>query len=111
MTLWKSVFAAVVFVGLAGCVEETAPAPANHSGILSQAAAQDCTAKGGSVVTGLAGQTCAMPTPDAGKSCKRASDCTGLCMADTMSCSKLTPQFGCFQIVMDDGEKIGLCVD
>ena len=66
---------------------------------------------GGTVVVGMAGPTCAKPTPDAGKACTNASDCSRSCMADTMTCSTISPQFGCYDIVMEDGQKVGLCVD
>ena len=67
--------------------------------------------RGGNVVFGMAGPTCAMATPDAGKACGKASDCTGFCLAETMTCSALSPLFGCLDVVMDDGQTAGLCVD
>lgn len=65
----------------------------------------------GTVVMGMAGPTCAKPTPDAGNACTKASDCAGACLAETMTCSTMTPMFGCYAVVMEDGQKVGLCVD
>lgn len=69
----------------------------------------DCP--GGEIVVGLAGPTCAKPTPDAGKACTKASDCSGACLGETMTCSAVTPLFGCNEVVMADGQKAALCVD
>lgn len=65
----------------------------------------------GTVVISMAGPTCTNPTPDAGKACTKASDCSGACMADTMTCTTMSPMFGCYEVVMEDGQKAGLCVD
>jgi hypothetical protein len=73
----------------------------------------ECAAKGGAFGHGglLPGPVCITPTPDAGKPCSKSTDCSGFCMAETKTCSKQTPQFGCFDILMEDGGKAGLCVD
>jgi hypothetical protein len=90
-------------IGVSGCTPETGP----KSGSVEES----CQQKGGQVVIGLVGPTCAMPTPDAGKSCKKASDCSESCLGETMTCSKIKPLFGCYEVVMEDGQKVGLCVD
>ena len=81
--------------------------PESPSGGLSGAV--DCP--GGTMVHGMAGPTCAKATPDAGKACTKASDCAGACLGETMTCSTMTPLFGCYEVVMEDGQKVGLCVD
>jgi hypothetical protein len=91
----------LTLIGLAACQPDAGPGGVVEGG--------DCP--GGTVVHGMAGPTCAKPTPDAGKACKKASDCSGHCMADSMTCSALTPQFGCFDMRTEDGQKVGLCVD
>lgn len=109
----KTCILAVMLLSLAGlvaCVEDAVPT-GGPGPTLTDADRADCTDHGGTVVTGFAGPTCAKATPDAGKSCKKASDCSGSCMTDTMTCSKITPQFGCYEVVMEDGQKAGLCVD
>lgn len=71
-----------------------------------------CEARGGQY--GQAGLlqswVCIEPTSDAGKSCTTSSDCTGMCMADTMSCSAKSPMFGCYSII-EDGQRVELCID
>jgi hypothetical protein len=66
---------------------------------------------GGVVVISMAGPLCGVPNPDAGQACRTANDCSGHCLAETMSCSPVDPKIGCFDIVTDDGKITGLCVD
>lgn len=72
-----------------------------------------CIAKGGTwSPTGLAKlHTCLTPTRDAGKSCRRASDCEGLCLARSRSCAPIKPLFGCNPILQEDGSEATLCID
>lgn len=70
----------------------------------------DCVAKGGSV-SGIQGQACVMPAADAGKSCARAGDCSGVCMAETRTCSAKDVVFGCFSFLNEKGEVVSLCAD
>ena len=61
---------------------------------------------------GLAGQLlCFLPTPDAGKACTSAEDCTGFCLAETGACSPETPLFGCFALLDLDGSEVTICID
>jgi hypothetical protein len=71
--------------------------------------APDCP--GGQVVRGFAGPVCVKPTPDAGMSCSKATDCSGVCLADSRTCSAQTPMLGCFDFLDEAGQKLGLCVD
>ena len=32
-------------------------------------------------------------------------------LADSLTCSAVVPQFGCFEMMTEDGRKAGLCVD
>lgn len=105
--------ALAALAGLAGCVEETVT-PSGPEGVkLSAAERTACLAKGGTVGRGglMPNEICITPNPDAGKACTKASDCSGHCMAETRTCSPVTPQFGCFEMLMEDGQKAGLCVD
>ena len=72
---------------------------------------EDINCAGGVAVTGLAGRTCAMPTPDAGKSCSDNAECSTICLAETRTCAPTSPYFGCFATM--EGGKPGpeLCVD
>ncbi|WP_430463111.1 hypothetical protein [Tabrizicola sp.] len=104
--------ALVALVALAACVEE--PEPSGPVGVaLSAAERTECLAKGGSVGRGglMPNELCILPNPDAGKACNKAGDCLGHCMAETRTCSPVSPQFGCFEMLMEDGQKAGLCVD
>ncbi|MCV2893017.1 hypothetical protein [Lentibacter sp. XHP0401] len=71
---------------------------------------QDCLAAGGQMVVGLAGPQCARPQPDAGKACSDSADCAGICLANTRSCSPVTPYFGCHQ-VLEGGKLAAICID
>lgn len=74
---------------------------------------ETCAAEGGTPGRApLSGQEiCIRPTPDAGKACTRKSDCTGFCLAETRSCAPVTPMFGCFAVLTEDGTEATLCVD
>lgn len=75
----------------------------------------ECTGQGGRITVGLAGPTCAVPTPDAGQSCTSGEACSGFCLAPEGDgpgqCSPETPYFGCHELLMGDGERAVLCVD
>ena len=70
----------------------------------------ECVAKGGSV-SGIQGQACLMQAADAGKSCTRASDCSGQCMAETRTCSATDMVLGCYCFLNEEGKVVCLCAD
>lgn len=88
-------------------------APADPPPPPKSAAQLACEAKGGK--WGRAGATSAMtcftPTRDAGKSCRRESDCSTLCLARSRTCAPVTPLFGCHPVLQDDGREVTLCTD
>ena len=103
---------ALVLVALVGCQLEGSPDSEQPDGLTQgPSPTETVECPGGTVVYGMAGPTCAKPTPDAGRACTKASDCEGHCLGETMTCSTTTPMFGCFEVVMEDGQKAGLCVD
>ena len=55
--------------------------------------------------------TCVFTTKDAGKSCTRQSQCEGLCLARSGTCSPIRPLLGCNDILQDDGSRVTLCID
>ena len=55
--------------------------------------------------------SCVRQTRDGGKRCSRARDCEGLCLARSMTCSPITPVFGCQDILQQDGLRVTECVD
>jgi hypothetical protein len=77
----------------------------------------DCTAAGlNTYPGGLEGWYCAAPTRDGGKTCRRASDCEGPCLATDSGaaigqCGMLSAFVGCQAILLDDGTRAELCVD
>lgn len=55
--------------------------------------------------------TCLHTTRDAGKSCRKQSDCEGLCLARSRTCAPVKPLFGCNPILQEDGTEATLCID
>ena len=72
-----------------------------------------CVKKGGRwSVAGKAGaMSCVQMMRDAGKSCRKKSDCEGDCLARSNSCAPVAPLFGCNQILQDNGAMVTLCRD
>lgn len=103
--------ALIVALALAGCVEEPPAGPLGKA--LSDADRAECLMQGGTVGRGglLPDEVCFRHEPDAGKACTRKSDCSGLCLAETNTCSKVTPMFGCFEFLDETGQKVGICID
>lgn len=102
--------ALVLILALAACVDDTNDRGGKN---LDKAARADCLAQGGRVGFGglVPDEVCFRPTRDAGKACTRASDCEGLCLADTRSCSAEGPMFGCFSFLDENGQAQDICVD
>ncbi len=100
----------VMVLALAACQPEPPQPPA---GGLTGAERAECLDHGGTIGRGglMPGDICFRPTPDAGKSCRKASDCSGVCLSDSRTCSKTTPQLGCFEYLDAEGRTVGLCVD
>ena len=53
---------------------------------------------------------CARETRVGGKSCRRETDCEGLCLARSRSCSPITPVLGCQESPTQDGLRVTECV-
>jgi hypothetical protein len=72
-----------------------------------------CERRGGRFMR--AGQTgamaCVRTTRDAGKQCRRGSDCEGVCLARSGTCAPLAPLFGCHEILQNDGSRVTQCLD
>lgn len=56
-------------------------------------------------------RACVYPTRDSGKRCERESQCDGVCLARSGTCSPYKPMFGCNEILQDDGMRVTLCLD
>ena len=72
----------------------------------------DCEKKGGRFAK--AGNAtpvvCVRETRVGGKSCRRETDCEGLCLARSRSCSPITPVLGCQKSLTRDGLRVTECV-
>ena len=55
--------------------------------------------------------TCVYATRDGGKQCSRESQCEGVCLARSGTCSPLKPLLGCNEILQDNGARVTLCID
>ena len=104
--------ALVLILALAACVDQAAE-DGPQGKPLTDADRAACLAQGGTVGRGglLPDEICFRPMPDAGQACTRATDCEGMCLADTMTCSKVSPVFGCFEFMDEQGRKQAICVD
>jgi hypothetical protein len=54
---------------------------------------------------------CIKRTRDAGKACKKQSNCESVCLARSRTCAPVKPLFGCNEILQDDGRRVTLCID
>lgn len=72
-----------------------------------------CVKKGGqwSVAGKAGGMSCVHMMRDAGKSCRKKSDCEGDCLARSNTCAPIAPLFGCNEILQDNGAMVTLCID
>lgn len=72
-----------------------------------------CQKSGGqwSVAGKAGGMTCIRTLRDAGKSCRKKSDCEGDCLARSNTCAPISPLFGCNEILQDNGAMVTLCID
>lgn len=100
----------IAALALAACVESGSGSGGKPLGKAERA---ECLLNGGTV--GRAGlmpdEVCLRPQPDAGKACTKKTDCSGQCLADTRTCSPVTPMFGCFEYLDETGKTVGICID
>jgi len=101
---------------LAACRNEPAVSDYGLAGFNPDAVAQQraaCDKRGGRF--GRGGQSgafvCYENTSDANKSCSSASDCDGLCLARSATCTPVKPLFGCHEILTLSGTPSTLCID
>jgi hypothetical protein len=95
---------------------EPAPQPAAVPAApeeLKSDAQRTCEKRGGTwsgVGSGVL-RTCVYETKDAGKRCERESQCEGVCLARSNSCSPITPLLGCHEVLQDNGARVTLCIE
>ncbi len=56
-------------------------------------------------------KACVKRTRDAGKQCRKQSDCTSFCLARSGTCAPFKPLFGCNDILQDDGSRVNICIN
>lgn len=100
-----------ILLALAACVEQPPAPPVSKP--LSDADRAECLMQGGKVGRGglLPDEVCFRTEPDAGKACSKKTDCAGMCLAETRTCSKVSPMFGCFEFLDETGQTVGICID
>ncbi len=100
----------VLGILLVGC--QTEEGNFGKSAAAIRAEREQCAVDGGKYLPGgIVGYVCYLPAPDAGKSCNRESDCSGLCMAEERTCSLFSPVFGCQLVLTDEGKQVEICFD
>ena len=124
---------------LAACVVDETPAampasapaatapvgasPAPQEGRFENFAQADkaaCEAEGGSYARRGRARlySCAVSYADAGKVCRKASDCEGQCRVEDGAsapsqgqCQATSDRFGCYTFLDEKGQPVGICVD
>lgn len=107
--------AVVLLVLLAACRDEPAPdygIPNYDPNMLDRQHAA-CAERGGSFrKSGISGGwVCFQPMPDANEPCATSSDCDGLCLARSKTCTPIMPLIGCHEVVLASGAVVKQCVE
>jgi hypothetical protein len=92
---------------------EAAAAPPEVPEELKSASQIACEKKGGRYARAGNDSTfvCVRQTRDGGKRCKKESDCQGVCLARSGTCSPFTPVLGCQEILTESGTRVTECVE
>lgn len=108
----------LVMLGLlAGCQDKAPKAPddglANYDFRAFDQQKAKCDASDGRFAQGglTGGFVCFLTPRDAGKSCKKSTDCSTDCLARSGTCAPIAPLFGCNEILNSKGVRETLCVD
>lgn len=100
---------------LASCQEDGPDASNETSAVpdLLSIASADCERQGGrwALTPGKATYVCYRELSDAGKVCSAESDCQGMCLARSRTCSPIEPFFGCHEVLSDSGFQQTLCIE
>jgi hypothetical protein len=114
--MWRIVAFALI-LGLSACQkEENAPLDSGLAGYdphMVENQRNECVERGGQFgAGGLTGTfVCYEETDDAKKSCRAASDCDGVCLARSGTCSPIKPLFGCNDVFTNSGLKTTVCIN
>ncbi len=103
---------ALAALALSGCQPEEDRLPPVGEELVALQQAR-CEADGG--IWSRAGAegafACFRRTPDAGKRCTSAGDCSGACLARSGTCAPLDPLIGCEEVLTASGARAMLCLD
>ncbi len=116
--MYRLVMVLGLVLNVDGCHFKDAPSPApvpppmSTTNIAPDTEASCLAAGGHWAFGGLSRQQlCFLPNADAGKSCKRASDCDGVCLSETHACAPERPLFGCYGYLDEAGRERMICRD
>ncbi|SMH33116.1 hypothetical protein [Maritimibacter sp. HL-12] len=100
-------------IALSGCTAGAEGNPPPETGGMAPQTEAACLAAGGRWGPGglFPDPLCFLPNPDAGKSCAKASDCVGTCLAESRTCAPVQPIFGCYAFLDEDGREVTICAD
>jgi cell wall-associated NlpC family hydrolase len=81
--------------------------------VVKTAAHLACEKRGGrwSIAGGGTAAFCQTPTKDAGKSCRKSTDCSGYCLEKSRTCAPVTPMLGCHDILNETGRMLTQCIN
>lgn len=100
---------------LAGCQEDGPAASGNTTAgpDLLQIASRECERDGGNwaLAPGKSTYVCYRTLTDSGKLCSKESDCQGMCLARSRTCSPIEPFFGCHEVLSETGFRQTLCIE
>ena len=92
-----------------------APAPADAVPVVVPDPKSDkqlaCEGKKGQWVRVGTLKACVFPTRDSGKRCDRESQCDGVCLARSGTCSPVKPLYGCNEVFQDNGARVTECLE
>lgn len=112
----KQLFLIVTMVVLAACQQEE-PLPetglAGYDPHLIENQSAACEKRGGRFAQGgLSGNfVCYETTKDANNRCSNATDCEGLCLARSRTCTPVKPLYGCHDVLTIAGTVSTLCIE
>jgi hypothetical protein len=112
----RALLAIVATFALLACQEDGPQASGNFDGggpDLLAAERTACEKTGGrwGLRAGDSLFVCYRNTPDAGKLCRSASDCDGLCLARSRTCTPFKPFLGCHEVLTEGGLPATLCLE
>ena len=106
--------ALLALAALMSCQTADEPVTAGQFGpdLVSRAEAQ-CSARGGRWGQGglSGGFVCYERTRDADRACSASTECDGMCLARSRTCSPVKPLFGCHEVLTRLGARATLCID